>query len=70
VAGRWDEMARHVSDEVLDEFVTAGTWYGLIPLIKDRFGGLVTAVTLPMPEGLGPAEEKQLARVIADLKAL
>jgi hypothetical protein len=70
VAGRWDEMARHVSDEVLDEFVTAGTWDELIPLIKDRFGGLVTAVTLPMPEGLGPAEEKQLARVIADLKAL
>ncbi len=70
VEGRWEEMARQVSDEVLNEFVTAATWDELVPLIKERFGGLVTGLTLPMPEGLGPAEEKQLAKVIADLKGL
>lgn len=70
VEGRWDEMARQVSDEVLDEFVTAGTWDEIVPRIRERLGGLVTALTFPMPENLGPAEEKGLARVIEGLKEL
>jgi len=70
VEGRWDEMARQVSDEALDEFVTAGTWDEIVPRIRERLGGLVTALTFPMPENLGPAEEKGLARVIEGLKEL
>ncbi len=70
VQGRWDEMPRQVGDEVLDEFVTAGTWDEIVPRIKARLGGLVTTLTFPLPESLGPAEEKQLARVITDLKEL
>ncbi len=70
VEGHWEEMARQVGDEVLDEFVTAGTWDEIVPRIKARLGGLVTALTFPVPDNLGPAEEERLARVIADLKEL
>jgi len=70
VEGRWDEMARQVSDQVLDEFVTAGTWDEIVPRIRERLGGLVTGLTFPMPEKLGPAEEKGLARVVEELQGL
>jgi probable F420-dependent oxidoreductase len=44
--GKWDEMAKLVSDEVLDLFVARAPYEGLAEAIEQRFGGVVDTVTL------------------------
>lgn len=48
-AGRWEDMADIVPDEVLDEFVTSGTYDQIPPLIASRYGGTLTRVQVPCP---------------------
>ena len=44
--GKWDEMAKLVSDEVLDLFVARAPYEGIAEAIGQRFGGVVDTVTL------------------------
>lgn len=48
-AGRWEDMADIVPDEVLDEFVTSGTYDQIPPLIASRYGATLTRVQVPCP---------------------
>jgi probable F420-dependent oxidoreductase len=48
-AGRWEEMAGIVPDEVVDEFVTSGTYDEIASKIESRYGGILTRVQLPCP---------------------
>jgi probable F420-dependent oxidoreductase len=56
VQGRWDEMAAHVSDDVVRIFAACGTYDTIVPAIEARFGGVADAIELnfapDMPAGL------------------
>lgn len=56
VQGRWDEMAAHVSDDVVRIFAACGTYGEIVPAIEARFGGVADAIELnfapDMPAGL------------------
>ena len=41
-AQRWEEMPQHITDEVLDTFVTIGTYDTIARKLCDRFGSVVT----------------------------
>jgi probable F420-dependent oxidoreductase len=48
-AGKWDEMAGLVTDEVLDGFAVRGTPDEIPALLEERFGHTVDRVSLYMP---------------------
>lgn len=44
--GRWVEMGELISDEMLDTFAVVGAPERIVPMIRERFAGLVDRVTL------------------------
>jgi probable F420-dependent oxidoreductase len=65
--GKWAEMARAFTDEMLNEFAIIGTYDELIPKIKERYGGLVT--TLDFGFGVRtPEDHERLAFIVQELK--
>ena len=62
--GRWVEMGELVSDEMLDTFAVVGAPERIVPMIRERFAGLVDRVTLDFsfaPAEARPALIRQLA---------
>ncbi len=66
-AGKWDELAAAVPDEVLDEFCVAGTYEDILPEVRDRYEGLVDAVSLDLPE---PSDEEVFQALLGELRNL
>jgi probable F420-dependent oxidoreductase len=67
--GQWDQMPAAVPDDVLDQFVVAGTYDEIVPRIKERFGGICTRIGLGLP--LRTPEDQERARhLIAQLHAI
>lgn len=63
---RWKEMPGAIPDEMLNEFLVAGTYAEAAPLLCQRFGGLVDRITVPVP---AKAEDDPLAaELVAALK--
>lgn len=50
-AGEWEKLGSTVPDEVLETFVTCGTYEELIPLLQERYLGVVDRIQLPWPGG-------------------
>ena len=44
--GKWNEISKLVSDEVLDLFVARAPYEGIAEAVEQRFGGVVDTVTL------------------------
>ncbi len=65
--GQWDSLASVVDDEMLDQFVPAGPYVELAEQLADRYRGLASAVTFPMP--LEADDDIEVARAIERLKA-
>jgi len=68
-AGRWKALASVITDEMLDRFCAAATYERLPGVIRDRLGGLVDGVVLPMSEELY-AHRDRMASTVAELRAL
>jgi probable F420-dependent oxidoreductase len=49
--GRWSEMARVVSDEMVETFTVVAAYDRLVPALRDRFGGLSDRIALGFPKG-------------------
>lgn len=49
VQGRWEEMPRQITDEMLETFAIIGTYDTLVDQIKQRYGGLATRVSFGIP---------------------
>jgi probable F420-dependent oxidoreductase len=47
--GRWDDMSRLISDEILETFAVSGTWAGLPGRIEQRYGRLLDRVGYYLP---------------------
>ncbi len=65
--GRWEEMPGAVPDEVLEQFVVAGTYDEIVGKIKARFGGICTRVGFSIPTRT-PADEERLQAMIRELQ--
>jgi probable F420-dependent oxidoreductase len=60
LAGRWDEMAAEVPDDVVRIFAACGTYDEIARAIEARFGGLADAIEVNFPAGTPPALQREL----------
>jgi probable F420-dependent oxidoreductase len=66
--GQWSEMPKAVSDDVLEQFIVAGTYDQIVPRLLERFGGICTSVSLDLPHET-PDDEARASELIAQLHA-
>ena len=66
--GKWEEMARQVSDEMVETFAVVGLFDEVAPMIKERFGGLVDEMC-PQIFANPPMDETQERRFVEELKS-
>ncbi len=64
---RWDELADHLTDEIVDEVATTGEYAEIGSILKERYGDLPVALRMPLPED--PAHDAEIAKAIADLRS-
>lgn len=62
-AQRWEEMPQHISDEVLETFVTIGTYDTIARKLCDRYGAVVTHCEFSIP--VKDAADKERLRGLA-----
>jgi probable F420-dependent oxidoreductase len=65
--GQWDQMPAAVPDDVLEQFVIAGTYDEIVGKIKERFGGICTRVGFSIPTRT-PDDEERLKAMIRELQ--
>jgi probable F420-dependent oxidoreductase len=65
-AQRWEEMPQHITDDILETFVTVGTYDTIARKLGDRYGGVVTHCEFSIPvKGAADKERlRELARTI------
>ncbi len=64
--GKWVEMANLITDEMLDEFATIGTFDEIAPKLKERWGGVCDTMFL----AIGPQVWEDEARLGDLVRAL
>jgi len=69
IDAQWDEMARVITDDILDEFCVIGTWDELPAAARAKLAGTNTRVTLPL-DPTTPDEDAHLAEIIAAVKTI
>jgi len=60
--GRWNEMAKEVSDDVVRAFAAVGTYREIAGAIEKRFGGLSDAIALGFPDGTPPGLVREVVQ--------
>jgi hypothetical protein len=65
-AGRWDEMTRIVSDEMLDAFSPSARYGEIADVLREWYGDLTDWITFPMPEA--PARDSGVSRALRALR--
>lgn len=67
-AQRWEEMPQHITDEVLEIFVTVGTYDTIARKLCDRYGAIVTHCEFSIPVG-SPADKERLRELAKTIQA-
>jgi hypothetical protein len=67
VAGRWDDMAGEISDDVVRIFAASGAYGDIAAAIEARYGGLADAVELNFPDGTPAGLQREL---LADIRCI
>jgi len=65
--GKWEEMANLINDEMLEQFAITGTYDEVVPKLKERWGDVITSVTLDLPAS---TPEQHLGAIIQGLQRL
>ena len=65
--GNWQDMPAIITDEMLDKFVPRDTYQDIAEVYRQRYGGLASRITFPMPEN--PQDDHLCAAVIQQLRA-
>lgn len=68
VQGRWEEMPKLVTDEMVAEFAAVGTYDTIVRVIKEKYQGMSDAVELTLPTS-SPDEEARVREMVAQLRA-
>ena len=66
-SGRWTEMTAQIPEALLDALVPTGVYSEMPEILLDRFGGLASRITFPIPED--PAEDQAVKEVLAALRS-
>ncbi|MBT5107184.1 MAG: TIGR03617 family F420-dependent LLM class oxidoreductase [Rhodospirillaceae bacterium] len=66
-AGRWDEMAAMIPDDVVDLFAIVGTHDEVAKKIEERYGGLADSITLFIPTDTPPGP---LGEILQDVQRI
>jgi probable F420-dependent oxidoreductase len=66
--GKWQEMATRFNEDMLREFAVIGTYDEIIPLIKERCGGVIDRMPFTIPVR-SPEDEERLKHMIKELQA-
>lgn len=66
-AQRWEEMPARISDDTLHTYAVVGTYDEIGRALRERYGGLVTAVEFSIPVG-GAREREILRELVRDLR--
>jgi len=64
--GRWDEMPRLITDEMLEAFVIVGSWDDVAEKLHTKYAGLLDRVGLYRPYVPG-GEDEQWTRLVKDM---
>jgi len=67
VEGKWDQMAKQVSDDVVQLFTASGTYPNIAAAIEKRLGGVVDVVWMDFPRAM-PDELKR--EVIGEIQRI
>jgi probable F420-dependent oxidoreductase len=67
-AQRWKEMPSQISDDVLHQFACVGTYDNIVPILKDRYSGIVTNVEFSIPVNT-PEDGDILRAMISELRS-
>ena len=65
--GDWGAMSAAISDEMLDALVPCAPYHEVAQLLRERFAGLATHLTLALPED--PGQDALFRDVVASLRA-
>ena len=65
-AGKWQEMASLISDDLIDALMPEGTYDRIADIILEWYGDLAEGVSFPLPDN--PAHDEQVGRVIEQLQ--
>jgi probable F420-dependent oxidoreductase len=66
--GKWTEMPRLISDEMLEEFAIVGTYDELARKVKQRCGGVFSTMLLDLPPGLREDDDR-VQEILRELRA-
>jgi probable F420-dependent oxidoreductase len=67
IEGKWPDMMKLISDEMLEEFATIGTYDQIVPKIKERWGGVCSTLFLAMAPEQWPGDD-QMADLVRRLR--
>ena len=68
-AGRWEDMAAQITDEMLETFATIGTHEQIVDKVKARAGSYATQIGLTLPVEK-PGDEERLKQKIREFQAI
>ena len=66
-AGSWDEMAKLITDEMVETFATIGTYDQIVDRVRERYGSYATQIGFSLPSDT-PAGEARLKEKIRELQ--
>jgi probable F420-dependent oxidoreductase len=69
VLGKWQDMAKVITDAMLQELAIIGTYDELVPQLKARCSGLFSTVTLDLPPPLR-VDEARVREIIGALRQI
>jgi probable F420-dependent oxidoreductase len=64
--GGWAEMPGLITDEMLDELVPTAPYAMIGDVLRERYAGLGSSITLPLPDD--PAHDREIAKVVTSLQ--
>ena len=67
--GKWGEMAKEITDEILHEFAIVATYDELVPKIKERYADVVSTLNLCLNVE-GPEYQERLSWLVQEIKKL
>lgn len=67
--GRWHEMAKEVSDEMVETFAVVAPYDRLVPSLRERFGGLSDRIALGFPSSTPEGLVRELLTDIRKIPA-
>ncbi|MGH7856546.1 MAG: LLM class flavin-dependent oxidoreductase, partial [Candidatus Binatia bacterium] len=69
VRGEWQEMAKVVTDEMVEAFTAVATYDDLVPKLRERFGGLTDRIAFGFPKSTPDGFVRELLSDVGEIPA-